>query len=102
MRERNCLRCGVRMGFLGREKLQLGECGAILGHLSNLLAGAMELDVFSCPECGKVEFFRPSLTKGEARNDTDPELPQVQCPSCGNFHDFDHPKCPYCNFDYYA
>lgn len=101
MRELKCLRCGTQMEFLGREKIQLGEYGPFFGHISNLIAGAMELDVCSCPECGKVEFFRPVLSKGEMRHFTDPDLPQAQCPNCGNFHDFDFPKCPYCNFDYH-
>lgn len=96
IRELECLRCGVHMEFLGREKLQLGECGPIMGHFSNLVSGAMELDVCACPKCGKVEFFRPIFTKGEPTKYNDPELPQIQCPNCGNFHDFDFPKCPYC------
>ena len=26
----------------------------------------------------------------------------LQCPNCGKRHDFDYPKCIYCDFDYYA
>lgn len=33
MRELMCLRCAVQMEFVTREKLQLGEYGAFLGHL---------------------------------------------------------------------
>lgn len=102
IRELQCLRCGASMEFLGREKLQLGEYGAFMGHFSNLVNGAMELDVCTCPECGKVEFFRPMFTKGEPAKYTDPELPQSQCPNCGNHHDFDFPKCPYCGFEYHG
>lgn len=30
------------------------------------------------------------------RDDID-ELPQVECPHCGESHDFDYPKCPFCH-----
>lgn len=103
MRELKCLRCGKQMEFVGREKLQLGEYGALLGHISNLIAGAMELDIFTCPQCGKVEFYRPVMSRqDEAGPYTDPDMPQRKCPNCGNIHDFDYPQCPYCKFDYYA
>lgn len=28
------------------------------------------------------------------------DLPQKKCPSCGKSHDFDYPKCPYCDHEY--
>ena len=59
MKELKCLRCGHAMDFAGREKLQLGQTGWILGDLPNLIAGAMELEIYFCPQCGKVEFFTP-------------------------------------------
>ena len=95
-RDLKCLRCDRSMEFLGREKLQLGQYGVLLGHIPNLIDGALELDLWSCPECGKVEMFRPEFSKGQATNYTEPGLPQVRCPNCGNQHDFDYPKCPYC------
>ena len=30
----------------------------------------------------------------------DEKLPQKTCPQCGKQHDFDYPKCPYCQHDY--
>lgn len=95
MRNIDCLRCNAPMEFIMREKIQLGQTGWLLGDLPNLLSGAMELDIYSCPRCGKVEFFQ---------SDTGPEgsLPQKKCPRCGKTHDFDYPKCPFCKFDYYA
>ena len=100
MKDLKCLRCGTEMNSLGREKVQLGEYGPFLGHISNLMAGAMELDLFACPKCGKVEFFSPVPDAGEPSYLTDPELPQQQCPNCGGIHDFDFPKCPYCGMKY--
>ena len=86
-----CLRCGQEMNHIRTEKLQLGQTGWILGDLPNLLAGAMEVDIYSCSQCGKLEFFVA---------DTKEELPQKQCPNCGKRHDFDYPKCPFCKYDY--
>ena len=78
------------MEFAGREQLQLGKTGWILGDLPNLLAGALDLEVYACPACGKIEFFIPS----------EEELPQRKCPVCGRQHDFDYPKCPHCGHRY--
>ena len=88
-----CLRCGHDMNHIKTEKLQLGQTGWILGDLPNLLAGAMEVDIYTCPNCGKLEFY--------LAEEAEEELPQKQCPNCGKKHDFDYPKCPYCDFDYY-
>ena len=88
------LRCGREMHHVRTEKLQLGETGWILGDLPNLLAGAMEVDIYSCPGCRKLEFFLADTAEGD--------LPQKQCPHCGKRHDFDYPKCPFCKYDYHA
>ena len=91
-RSLNCLRCGAAMRFSGREQLQLGKTGWVLGDLPNLLAGAMQLDIYACPDCGKVEFFQP-----EDSSDT---LPQKECPSCGAVIDFDYGRCPRCKYEF--
>ena len=88
-----CLRCNSQMRHTGREKIQLGETGWILGDLPNLFAGALAVDIYMCQECGKLEFF-------SAEENNEEELPQKQCPSCGKWHDFDYPKCPLCKHDY--
>lgn len=96
MREIKCLRCDASMRYIKREKLQLGQTGWILGDLPNLISGAMEVDIYSCPDCGKVEFF---LSDEEPQVE---EIPQKKCPKCGKVHDFDYPKCPFCKYDYYG
>ena len=88
-----CLRCNQPINHIKREKLQLGQTGWILGDLPNLFAGAMEVDIFACPNCGKIEFF--------LADDGDEALPQKQCPNCGKMHDFDYPKFPFCKHSYY-
>lgn len=87
-----CLRCGHEMKHIKTEKLQLGQAGWILGDLPNLLAGAMEVDIYTCQNCGKLEFY--------LAEEAEEELPQRKCPNCGKKHDFDYPKCPFCKYDY--
>lgn len=92
----NCLRCNKQMKFLAKEHLQLGQTGWILGDIPNLIAGALKVDIYVCPECRKLEFFA-------ANDKTDEDsLPQNVCPACGAVHDFDYPRCPKCKYDYQA
>ena len=117
MRKKKCLRCDARMQFGMQQKFQLGQAGLIFGAWPNLLAGALELEVWFCPDCGKAEFFVPGTGKREAEPEFDfvgsmvsegidsismDGMPQKKCPTCGREHDFDYPKCPYCKHDYYA
>ena len=121
MRTLKCLRCGGAMKFGMQQKFQLGQTGFLLGDWPNLLAGALELEVWFCPECGKAEFFVPGSANrtaepvenvefdfvGSMVNESidasgDDGMPQKKCPTCGREHDFDFPKCPYCKHDYYA
>ena len=99
MRKLKCLRCGEDMQFVRREDFQLGRTGWILGDWPNLLAGAMELDVYACKGCGKVELFLP---EGESEGGDAGEMPQKKCPKCGATIDFDYPKCPVCKYDFWG
>ena len=112
MRELQCLRCGTKMGYMKTEQFQLGRTGIFIGDLSNLMAGSLEMEIYSCPKCGKFEFFRP-MEEMEFQTEEDGELlpegdrkivgvsrdgmPQVRCPACGKVHDFDYPRCPHCD-----
>lgn len=95
MERLKCLRCGGAMEAVKREYLQLGRTGWISGSLSNLLAGGLDVVIWACPGCGKLEFFSaeelepaPELQEGG--------IAQVKCPRCGREHDLDDPKCPFC------
>ena len=101
MKKLSCLRCGKEMDCLGREKIQLGQAGLLFPDLPHLFAGALEIEIYACPDCGKVEFYRPVLTKGQRDGYSHRDIPQKTCPKCGETHDFDYPKCPYCNHNYY-
>ncbi len=95
MKKIDCLRCHAAMNYIGCEEIQLGRTGWIFGDLSNLLSGALDVEIYICPKCGKMEFFNVSEKESA---DT---LPQKTCPKCGREHDFDYPKCPYCDYDYF-
>ena len=94
MEKLKCLRCGVEMEFVGREKIQLGRTGWILGDLPNLVAGALETAIFTCPKCGKLEFFQGDLFDDEGEEAG--SIAKTRCPSCGVSYDLDYPKCPRC------
>ena len=52
-----CLRCAGAMESRGCEQIQLGKTGFLLGSLGNLLSGALEVEVFTCATCGKIELY---------------------------------------------
>ena len=90
---KRCTNCGLEMRFLGNEQIQLGQVGFMLGHLSNLLAGSLEVELWTCPKCGKLDFYR----QGSSESSMDEgHMPQVICCKCGTRHDLDAPKCPGC------
>ena len=91
-----CLRCQTQMRFIKKEKIQLGETGWFWGDLSNLLAGSLEVGIFLCPNCGKIEFF----DAGASYTESDVKLAQRTCPECGCTHDFDYGRCPLCGYEY--
>lgn len=94
MKDLKCLRCGAEMRFLAQEKIQLGQTGWVLGDLGNLLAGALETAIFTCPKCGKLEFFRDGF--GEDEGAGPGSIAQTRCQSCGICYEMDYPKCPRC------
>ena len=90
---RKCANCSKDMTFLGEEQIQLGQVGFMLGHLSNLLAGSLDVEIWECPACDKIDFYR----QGSSKQDEDEgHMPQVICCKCGRKHDLDDPQCPGC------
>lgn len=91
MEQDRCIRCGGRMEHIRQEKLQLGEYGVLTGHMRQLISGALAVDIYCCRDCRKLEFYAagPGGEDGDA-------IAQVPCPRCGQFHEMDDPKCPYC------
>ena len=95
MKKLNCLRCGSGMEFMMREHIQLGKTGWLTGDWGNLLAGAMDVAVFSCPRCGKLEFFRGEFAENVPCEEED-RMARTTCPACGTESELDTPKCPRC------
>ena len=87
----SCKRCGAGMRFIGRDKFQRRP-DLFLSDLTFALAGGMEVGIYSCPTCGKLELFQP-----EAPSDG---LAQKQCPVCGAVIDFDYGRCPRCRHEF--
>ena len=97
MQKRNCLRCDVPMEFVKRENVQLGKTGIFSGDWSNIFAGALDVVIFTCPKCGKLEFFRGELYEAaQERESASDRIAQTTCSTCGTQHDMDDPQCPRC------
>ena len=94
-KEMDCLRCGAPIRFLSSERIQLGKTGIVTGIWSNIFSGALQVTIYRCSKCGKLEFFNSS------EDGFSDDTPQRTCPQCGFDHDFDYPKCPKCGYDYY-
>jgi len=75
--------------------MQLGRTGWVLGDLPNLIAGALDVEIWCCPACGKLDFYRGGTTAEESSGEEDC-MAQTICQSCGREHDLDDPKCPFC------
>lgn len=90
----SCLRCGEKMQLIKREFIQLGKAGVFSGDWNNRLAGALDVDILCCAQCGKLEFFRADWS--ESPDEGNSGIAKVTCPRCGHLHDMDDPKCPYC------
>ena len=100
MKEFHCLRCGGRMRFLMKEQIQLGKASPWLGQRSNIIAGALEADIYECGLCGKLEFFRPGggITEESARPAEEPAEPVAKrCPECGGVVGLWSFRCPHCD-----
>lgn len=87
-----CLRCGGNMEFAGTEKLQLGQYGFLLGSLSNLVSGSLEVEVYCCDACRKLEFYAVDSESAAAGSG----IAQAPCPHCGQLHEIDDARCPHC------
>ena len=93
MHKLRCLRCDVPMEFVKRENVQLGKTGFLTGDWGNMFAGALDAAIFTCPRCGKLEFFRGELCD---KMPEDTSIAKTACPTCGIQYDMDYPKCPRC------
>ena len=90
MEREKCIRCGGELVYLGQEQLQMGKYGLLLGALDNLMSGALALAIYCCKACKKLEFY--AVAAPEEEN----SITRVPCPHCGELHELNDAKCPYC------
>ena len=95
--EKRCGNCRSEMKFIRREDIQLGKASMLIGMWPNIWAGALDVELWGCPNCRKLDFYwgDPSEASKEGWEDED-HIAQTVCPSCGTEHDLDDPKCPRC------
>lgn len=55
VRAMECLRCQTPMEYSGQHKIVRGT----ITNMLDLLESRLALDMYVCPNCGKVEFFKP-------------------------------------------
>jgi hypothetical protein len=59
----NCLRCGQALELMGIEQFRVGGSSGgwklLFGELAELGEDMLELEVFACPTCRKVELRAP-------------------------------------------
>jgi len=68
-----CPACGAEMD-LKLENFSIGADGG--GGLLTLLADTYEVDLYACPQCGKVELYTYGFQKKEDEPEEPTELPE--------------------------
>lgn len=83
-----CPNCSTQME-LKLEHFSIGADGG--GGLVTLLADQYEVDLYACPQCGKVELYTAGFLPGA--KEEEPET--VVCPDCGTKHSplINCPRC---------
>ena len=51
MRQKTCSACGGKMQSLGNMELQKGRFSMLFGNLSQIMSGALDVDVECCERC---------------------------------------------------
>ncbi|GAA6393293.1 Uncharacterised protein [uncultured Clostridium sp.] len=94
MRKLKCLRCGRSMSRIKREHLFMGQIGWQWGDAHYQPSSGLDVDVYCCPDCGKLEFYRGE--KDRDKRVAGQSIAQVKCSRCGGRYDLDSCKCPFC------
>ena len=95
--EKRCGNCGHGMEYVKTEHMQLGKTSFLWGDWPNLLAGALNVEIWSCPNCRKLDFYWSGEDGGDIADwDGGNRMAQAACPACGLIHDLDDPRCPRC------
>ena len=94
-----CQRCETEMRFIKRENLQLGK-QSFWHDWNHILHGALDVDIYVCPACGKIEFFLPEDLLAETKSsEIKPRTAQIaarRCAECGKMIFNSANSCPAC------
>ena len=80
MRQKTCSACGGKMQSLGNMELQKGKFSMLFGNLSQIMSGALDVDVECCERCKKLEFY----LLGDPEEPETSGIEQIACPYCGD------------------
>ncbi len=58
IRQIYCPYCDILLEYHGAHRIQLGRYGWFIEHWEHLLAGSLNVQLYVCPKCGKIEMFR--------------------------------------------
>lgn len=58
-KEIDCLRCNVPLVYSGEYKFHEGTRTGLLGNIFELFTNREKFQLYTCPKCGKVEFYLP-------------------------------------------
>ena len=72
----------------------MGQIGLQWGGMHYQPSRGLDVDVYCCPDCGKLEFYRGE--KDQDKRVAGQSIAQVKCSSCGGRYDLDSCKCPFC------
>ncbi len=86
MRKLKCLRCGRSMSRIKREHLFMGQIGLQWGGMHYQPSRGLDVDVYCCPDCGKLEFYRGEKDQ-DKRVAGQSDLDSCKCPFCGEEND---------------
>jgi len=94
-----CPACTSRLHLLAREDIQLGK-QSFWHDWNHLLHGSLDVEIYICPRCGRLEFYAPLETvmaREEENKHTQPgEIVAYKCADCGKILTTDMRCCPNC------
>lgn len=56
-RDLDCLRCKIPLIYSGEYKFHEGASFGFFGNFFEAFTNKKKFDLYTCPQCGKVEFF---------------------------------------------
>ena len=54
-----CPNCNVELYYLGLNRFHEGRRWGVIGNLGELFVKKKSFNIYTCPKCGKVEFYIP-------------------------------------------